>query len=309
MPAPSEGHWHAERQRTRPGARLGDTGRGMDGWPPIDEPELRRRLALDGDAFVAFMTEIIASVGPRPFDDAAFAVAVGYPWSRPTASFRLDGERVVPLAAPPGLVRAGRHPLLAIGSNGAPATLIRKFAHLPAAEQGIDVEVGDLHDFDVAAVAVPTAYGSFAATLVPSTGVALRAALLWVTPAQLTALAWTEVSYRLGRLDGIRFVPDGPDAEPVGAALAFVSRWGAHCRDGAPAALAALPATGRTVRAYTQEDLLARLAREALGPGATARDLVAAIFADAAVLVEVLRPALAPAARSFASERWTPYPG
>jgi hypothetical protein len=276
----------------------------MTDWPPIAEPELRRRLGMADEEFVAWMIEIIGSVGPRPFDDSAYTQALGYPWWRPPTSYWLDGESVEPLGDAPGGAGEGRHALLAFGSNGAPEALIRKFAHLPAEERRIAVVAGDLHDFDVVAAAHPTAYGSFPATLHPSPGTVLRAAVLWATPVQLTALAWTEVSYLLGRLSGIRFDPDLPEAAPVRSVLAFVSRWGAHGVVGSAAALEALPARGRSARAYTQEQLLGRLAAEAIGAEATARDLVAWIYADFAAASRAIRPIVQPAARPFASEQW-----
>ena len=280
----------------------------MRDWPPIAEPELLRRLALSDDAFLEQMRGFVASVGARPFSDAEYALALGYPWPRPPSSFALDGEDVTPLERWDARVADGRHPLLAFGSNGAPETLIRKFTHLPREDRSIVVLAGDLHDFDVAAAGHPTAYGAFPATLVPSAGTALRASILWVTPAQLTALTWTEVSYRLGRLDGVRFTPevDGPPA--IDHVLAYASRWGAHVVDGAVAALAALPAAGRTALAYTQEDLLDRLAREAIGPDASARDLVAWIYEDFAAAGERIGPLLQATARPFHPASWTPYP-
>jgi hypothetical protein len=206
------------------------------------------------------------------------------------------------------VVTEGRWPLLAFGSNGAPETLIRKFAHLPEEQRRLPVLAGDLHDFDVGAAGHPTAYGSFPATLFVSPGTALRAAVLFVTAAQLTALTWTEVSYRLGRLDGVRFEPDVSGAPLVDHVLAFSSRWGSHCVDGEVAALAALPATGRAVPEFTQEDLLGRLAGEAIGAGASARDLVAWIFEDFAAAAERIAAFTQAGARPFSSGSWTPYP-
>lgn len=277
-------------------------------WPRIEEPELLRRLAMDDDAFLAFVLEAIGSVGPREFGDDAYTLALGYPWPRPPSSYWLDGEDVAPLTAVSELSDAGRHPLLAFGSNGAPDALIRKFAHLPPAERRLPVLAGDLHGFDVVAAAHPTAYGSFPATLHPSAGTILRAALLWVTPAQLTALAWTEVSYLLGRLSGIAFEPDLPGAAPVDELLAFVSRWGAHGLDGDAAALAALPARDRSAPAYSQEELLDRLAADAIGSTATARDLVAWIYADFPAAAAAIRPVVQPTARPFVSAHWSRLP-
>lgn len=278
------------------------------GWPPIEEPELLRRLGMDDAEFLAFVLEAVASVGPREFGDDAYTLALGYPWPRPPSSYWLDGDAVAPLATAPELGSTGRHPLLAFGSNGAPETLIRKFAHLPEAERRLPVLAGGLHGFDVVAAAHPTAYGSFPATLHPSDGTVLRAAVLWVTPAQLTALAWTEVSYLLGRLSGVTFEPDVEVGAPIRELLAFVSRWGAHGLDGDAAALAALPARGRSAPAYSQEELLDRLAADALGASATARDLVAWIYADFPAAAAAIRPVVQPTARPFVSAHWNRLP-
>lgn len=280
----------------------------MSGWPPITDPELLRRLALPDEAFREELLGFASSVGERAFTDAEYTLALGYPWPRPPSSFALDGDEVTPLGAWDAAVADGRHPLLAFGSNGAPETLIRKFAHLPERDRRVVVLAGDLHDFDVAAAGYPTAYGSFPATLVASPGTALRASVLWVTPEQLTALTWTEISYRLGRLDGVTFTPDIDGPPAIDHVLAYSSRWGAHVVDGELAALAALPARGRTAPAYDQEHLLDDLARRVLGPEAGARDLVAWIYADFGVAAARMGPVLQDTARPFASDRWTPYP-
>lgn len=279
-----------------------------DGWPAIDEPELVRRLGLEHEPFVAMIKGFADQVGVRPFGDAAYERALGYPWARPSSSFLLDGDDVVPLEAAPRAATDGRFALLAFGSNAAPETLARKFAHLPGPERRIAVEAGDLYDFDVAAAALPAAYGAFPATLVASTGTAVRAAVLWVTPTQLTTLAWTEVSYLLGRLEPVRFEPDVPGAARPNRVLAFVSRWGALAIDGAHAPLAALPARGRTAPAWSQEDLLERLARAVLAPDASARDLVAAMFADFPGTLERAAPELGQAPSAFDAPGWTRYP-
>lgn len=280
----------------------------MNDWPPIDEPELLRRLAASDATFIAEVRGFFGAVGEREFTEDAYATALGYPWPRPPSSFLLDGEDVAHLDTWDPAAAAGRWPLLAFGSNGSPETLIRKFGHLPIDQRRIPVLAGDLHDFDVAAAGHPTAYGSFPATLFASPATALRAAVLWVTPQQLTALTWTEVSYRLGRLDAVRFEPDVAGAPGVPHVLAYASRWGLLHLDGAVAALAALPARGRSVPAFTQEDLLGRLAREALGPGATARDMVAAVYEGFGTAAERIAPFLEANVTPFRSERWTAYP-
>jgi hypothetical protein len=290
-------------------------------WPPpIAEPELIERLALDDEGFRAYMRAFVERVPPRGFDAAAFAWACSYPWARPAGSYVLaaDGavqllaeleeperERIIERLSAPS---AGRAPLLAIGANAAPETLQRKFAHFDdPADRTALVVTGRLHEFDVGFAAHPTLYGALPATIFPSPGTAAATALLWLTPAQFTQLTWTELSYALGRLR-TRFTVDDAD-ERFEEVLVFVSRWGALRLDGAPAALAAVPAEGRSAPALTQQQALDRVAALALGDGASAETLVRAVFEDFAALAQRVAPALHTTALAFASERWTPFTG
>jgi hypothetical protein len=228
-------------------------------WPPpIAEPELLERLALDDERFRDYILAFVVQVPPRACDADAFAWACAYPWARPAGSYLLVDGDLTPLAelAEPERERlierfsAGgrdpmRVPLLAIGSNAAPETLQRKFAHFDdAADRTVLAVTGRLHEFDVGFSAMPALYGAMPATVFPSPGTAVVTTLLWVTPAQFTQLTWSELSYRLGRLR-TRFAVDDAD-ERFEEVLVFVSRWGAFCVDGEPAALAAIPAEGRT---------------------------------------------------------------
>ena len=148
---------------------------------------------------------------PAEYEAEALARALAYPWDRPDGSYRQAGGGVEPLERMAAAERdaaiaeyasdEGRLPLLAIGSNGSPGVLERKFAHFPAAaDRAVLVLTGRLHDFDVGFAAQPALYGSMPATIFPSPGTEVRAAVLWVTAAQFTQLAWSELSYRLGRL-------------------------------------------------------------------------------------------------------------
>jgi hypothetical protein len=291
-------------------------------WPTIDEPLLLDRLAMDDEAFVAFATSLTVHLGRRELTPELYERAIAYPWVRPLRSYVLTDGEVRPLhdvaagdraelvrdfttATGPG---PRRHALLAFGSNGAPSTLTAKFAHLGEDDRRVLVVAGDLHDFDVGSAAQPTAYGAMPATLFASPGTAVRAAVLWVTDAQFTLLTWTEISYRLGLLRGVRFTPDDgfPQVDDV---LAFVSRFGVFCPNDGPVALAAIPAAGRTAPELTQEQLLTAAARHALGPEATARTLVEAIFNDMAALGERVGDAIRRRSQPFASTHWEPYPG
>lgn len=288
----------------------------MSGWPPIAEQELLDRLAMDDRQFEEYVRALLASVPPRLYEAEALERAVGYPWARPGGSYLLTGVEVTPLADLAAGERerviarfasdaAGRLPVLAIGSNAAPEQLERKFAHFPQEEdRAVLALTGRLHDFDVGVAPQPTMYGSMPATPFPSPGTQVGATVLWVTPAQFTQLTWSELSYRLGKLRTRFEVDEG--AAHFDEVLVFVSRFGTFCVDGRPVALAAIPASGRTAAALTQEQLLDAAAALALGPEACAETLVRAIFEE----LEEIGPKFAmvrEASVPFESERWTPF--
>ena len=279
-------------------------------------PELVERLLLDDRAFEELIRELAASLPRRRFSPADYERALGYPWERPRGSFLLGPAGVEPLEqmSPERRERtiaqltapAGREPLLAFGSNGAPEVLARKFAHFPAeADRTVLVLSGRLHDFDVGASPQPAIYGSMPATLFPSHGTEARGAVLWVTPAQLTQLAWSELSYRLGRLRTPFETDEG--SHEFDQLLAFVSRFGAFRLDGRVVALEAIPARGRAAAALSQAQLLDAAAALVLGPGAGGESLVRAVFEDLPETLPKIEASLRRQAAPFVSERWTPY--
>ena len=285
-------------------------------WP-IDDPALIERLTLTDDAFRQMIDGFMAVFELPPYDDAFYDRAVAYPWSRPMGSYALHGDAVLPLdpasAAAVGGDLAVRVPLLAIGSNGAPSTLVRKFAHLPREEQNLLVIAGHLHGYDVGPAARITPYGSLPATPFASPGSAVRASVLWVTPVQLTALTWTEMSYLVGWLGPVDFEPDEPAAATgtpeVAQALIYVSRWGSLTQDDAPLALEALPARGRTAATWTQSRLLDLVAGEVLGRDADGRELLRRLLAAPGAFMRELEPWMAQRSAAFASDTWHPFPG
>lgn len=287
----------------------------MSEWPPIAEPELLRRLAMDDREFEAFTDRLLSSFPPREYNAAALARALAYPWARPKGSFLLvDGvaDQLVDMGEEERVAVSSefesdpqRYPLLAIGANGSPQGLERKLAHFPDAEdRRALVLTGWLYDFDVGAAAQHTIYGAMPATIFPSPGTAARAALLWVTATQFTQLTWSEMNYRLGRLSA-RFEIDGVE-DYLDEVLVFVSRFGTLRLGDGPVALAAIPARDRSAEALTQEAVLDAVAELALGPGANAETLVRAAFDDlgaTARRVAKVRERSIP----FVSDRWTPY--
>ena len=285
-------------------------------WPPVADPALLERLALDEAGFAAWVRGMAASLPARPATPAALATALRYPWRRPAASYVLRGEATEPLAAlAPGERRRvlaelseARHPLVAFGSNAAPGALRAKFAHLAdPADRTVLVLSGELHDVDAGPAASPALYGALPAALLPSPGTAVRAAVVWLTAAQVTQLTWSEVSYRLGRLDRARFAADEEGLE-VEDLFAYVSRIGVLCPDGEPLALAAVPARGRVARAVTQEEALDLAAALVLGPGARAADVVRAVHEELAGFIELAMERLWPLGRPLDPGHWTPLP-
>lgn len=284
-------------------------------WPPIVEPELLARLALDDDEFYAAARKISELWGRREYTPALLERALGYPWERPTGSYLLRGDRVELLSdVAPGerestveAFTTDRHPILSFGGNGAPEWLTTKFAHFWEEEnKEVLVLAGELHDVDVGAAASVSPLGYMPGTLFASPGTAVRAAMVWCTTAQLTQLTWSEVPYQLGRLEDAGFVMDEADVE-VEQVFAYVSRFGAFCVDEEPIALAAVPARNRTATELTQEELLDLVAPRLLRPGASAEDLVRATWEDMAAVIARASEVVWPCSQPLRS-RWTPFP-
>jgi len=272
-------------------------------------------MALENAQFIDAMRVFWGAAGPREPAEGALDKALGYPWERPGGSFVLRGEEVELLPGDDAEARDAivesftgeRHPLLAFGGNAAPTWLAAKFAHF--AEEGdrtVLVLSGTLHDFDVGPAASVSPIGYMPATLFASPGTSVPAALVWATPTQVTQLTWSEIPYRLGRLDGARFTLDAGEAT-VEDLFAYVHRLGSFCIDGSPVALAAVPAAGRTATAMTQQQLLDHVATLVLAPGADAGDLVQAVHDDMAAVNGGLAETVWPAALQLQAS-WTPYP-
>jgi hypothetical protein len=273
-------------------------------------------LALDDESWRAWISKRLRNVGARPFDAAAFAYSLRYPWERPAGSFALRGGEVtllddLPLPDREALVRefaSERYPLVSFGANGAPARLQERFAEFSEpADRDVLVLSGWLHEVDVCAQPAPTPFGWVPGVLIASPGTAVRASVLWLTPTQLTQLVKAELSYRFGRLDRAHFLMDeaGVDVEDL---FAFVSRIGAMRVGGEPIALAAVPATGRSIRAMTQEQLLETIGALALGRPTSVEEMGRILFADPLAFVEKARALALDDALKLPVDHWTPYP-
>ena len=153
------------------------------------------------------------------------------------------GERFALGPEPPGDTPA----IIAFGANADPAVLAAKLG--PGAS--VRGRPARLADHDVAFSAHISPYGAIPAALVPSPGTSVGVHLLRLAPADLERLDATEPNY-------VREIL-GPGVE------VYRSRHGVLLLDGAPVAMAAVPATGRTLPALTQQALQERL-RDAMEP-------------------------------------------
>lgn len=290
----------------------------MGTWPEITEPLLRERQAMSNEEFLAHLAGLLDSVGTRKLDDQHYELALTYPWERPPGSCLVTDEGVEELTdVDPGrweeLVHRYVHespdrvPLLTYGANGAPERLALKLAHLPDGDREALILAGELEGFDAGVAAQPPLFITMPATLIPSPGTAVRVAVLFLTPVQFTALWWTELSYVVGALSGIAVTTDMLE-EPIERVIAFISRYGAFCVDGAPVALAAIPARRRRSAAFTEAEVLDAAARMTLGEGAVARDLIEAAYERPAAFMAAHYVSFRTASLPFESEHWQELP-
>lgn len=212
---------------------------------------------------------------PWPLPAAAaerLALALDYPYDAPADSylFAEGGER--PIAAADF---TGRHPVLAHGSNRAPAQLLRKF--------GVSAEVPVtyvwLDGYDVVYAAHVTRYGAISSTLRRAPGCRVRVALTWLSDAQLLRMHETEgaASYPFGCLEGVAVEPEAGPAP--GAFRCYVNAHGSLAEAGRPVGLSLLRAEGRPHGATLQRALQERL-RARHHPADSLDDHVLALIAD-----------------------------
>jgi hypothetical protein len=178
--------------------------------------------------------------------------AEGYPYDLREDAFLFQGGETRP-HEPARL--EGRTPVLAIGSNGAPARLATKFGP----DAVVPVVPAQLHDFAIVYAAAVTSYGSVPATLVEAPGAAALVALTYLDAAQLEVMHRTEHvgrNYELVTLDG-RITTD--DAAVTGPVLAYRSLYGPLRVNGQPLRLAEIPTVGTPFGAAYQSGVLALL--------------------------------------------------
>ena len=199
--------------------------------------------------------------------------ARGYPYAIPEASYTWRGGAV---AAFEPAARAGRTPVLAIGSNQSPQQLTRKFG----SDGAIPVQRARLAGFDIYYSAHITGYGSVPAMLQHAPGTEVTLSVTWLDDRQLDLMHGTELSaakYQYAVIENVDLALD------CGTALDSVSLYvgvnGHLMHEGDAVALAAVPAQGRRPRALTTADML-ELVRERFSPGDSADEFVLKLVED-----------------------------
>jgi len=188
------------------------------------------------------------------------ARAVAYPYEAPLHSFLQTGAQTRELGAE-DLDLRGREPLLAYGSNAAPAVLARKLAALPS--EPLPLLRAELADFDVVYSAHISPYGSVPATLQRSPGTTAPVFVAYPTAAQRQLLTATEPNYELRELSGLSLRTELPD--PLTAVHAYVSRHGCLAIEDSEVALAAVESAARRFPAMGEVEVLERV-RHLLAP-------------------------------------------
>jgi hypothetical protein len=212
----------------------------------------------------------VRGVAARPDTDELVRRALAYPYEPPAGSFVQIGDRTLPV--PPEEVDVeGRRALLAYGANASPEALIRKLAALPP--EPIAVLRVSLTGWDVVYSAHVTRYGAVPAAVVPSPGTVASVHLVFPSDEQLAAIAATEgANYELEQL--VDFTAEyeigGEGPREIDA---FVSVHGPLLLDGAPVALAAIPARDRAFPELTTPEMIERV-RAALHPDLTLEQFV-----------------------------------
>lgn len=185
--------------------------------------------------------------------------ARGYPYAIPPRSYSWRGGAVAGFEP---AARAGRTPVLAIGSNQSPQQLTRKFG-----DRGeIPVQRARLRDFDIYYSAHITSYGSVPAMLQRAPGAWVTLSVTWLDDRQLEAMHATELSaanYRYAVIEDIELALDC--GARMDAVHAYVGVHGHLLHDDDAVALAAIPAEGRRPQALTTAEVL-ELVRERFAP-------------------------------------------
>jgi hypothetical protein len=202
--------------------------------------------------------------------------ALGYPYPVPSHPFVQLGHRTLD-PAELELDLLERVPLLAYGSNAAPAALAHK---LSLSNDPVLVVPARLRDFDVVYSAHISPYGAVPATLQHSPGTVVRVHVAYMTAEQLVLVSATEPNYVSTVLEGLDCRLEGGDS--VATLSSYISRHDCLLIDGSEVALAAVPATGRSFAELSEAEVLEHL-RASLSPAEEIEDFVRANVTDPAL--------------------------
>lgn len=203
--------------------------------------------------------------------------AMDYPYAIPDCSFVFDRSGWRP-AEIGGALTAGRHPVIACGSNRSPDQLARKYFDFDPVT--IPVQRARLADFDVVYAAHITGYGSISACPMPAPGVRVEVSVVWLSDDLMARMHATEgrgQTYDYAILSGLDLALEGGGA--LGEAFAYIHRGGALNVDGGPVGLAEIAAQGRPCRAWRQPRAIAEVHRRLKHEG-TVEDFIRENAAD-----------------------------
>ena len=207
--------------------------------------------------------------------------ALTYPYPAPAHDYVFRAGTAQPVTALTPDDRAGRVPVLAIGSNRAPEQLRRKYADMPDAE--IAVERIWLDGFDVVYSAHLSGYGAVAATLLAVPATRVEISVTWIPQQLMGRMHATEgigTFYDYVELRGLS--ARSVSGNEIRRAFGYVCRLGALNLGGVARALSAIPAQGRTIPALDQRQVQEAAIRK-LGLETTLEVFVRESIANAAL--------------------------
>ncbi|MEX1036718.1 MAG: hypothetical protein WDZ54_12250 [Sneathiella sp.] len=217
-----------------------------------------------------------------PEPDDLIALALGYPYPRPSHSYLFSGGTAQEL--PPETDFDGRVPVLACGSNGSPAQLLRKYGGFP--QTAIPVTAATLCDVVCVYSTHFTGYGSVAAALCAAPGARSSVHINWLTPDQLARMHETEAvgqNYRYVEIPGLDLhCTENGQLETV---YAYVSLRGSLLLDGAPVALGGIDCDEAPFPILDQSEVQRRL-RDIFAPGMDLHDFIRQNVTDAKLRAE-----------------------
>ena len=210
------------------------------------------------------------------------ARALGYPYPRPAGSFLFSGGTAHELPSETDF--SDRTPVLACGSNGAPAQLLRKYG--ASSDHRIPVTAATLHDICCSYSAHFSSYGSVAAGLHVAPGSLSNVHITWLSEKELARMHETEAigqNYRYVKIEGvdIRCAQHGA----IDSIRAYVSLRGSLLLDGSPVTLGGIDCQNACFPAMGQQAIQARL-RDSFAPGMDLHDFIRQNITNAKIRAE-----------------------